>query len=59
MVKYLDHLLARHHFLDIAVQISKLFLLHPVISLAAVPAVADIPEHYDIADKYYDAEPPV
>ena len=59
MVEDLDHLLARHHLFNIAVQITQCPLLLVVVGLASLSAIADIEKHDHIAYRYYQGEPPV
>ena len=59
VVEHLDHLLAGHHLLDEAVQISQAGLLLGVVGLAVGPAEADIAEHGGIPHRHHQGQLPV
>ena len=59
MVKDLDHLLARDHFLHVGVQLAQAGLLAGVVGAAAPGGVVDVPEHGNVAHHDQQREPPV
>ena len=59
MVEHLDDFLSGDQLLNIAVQFSEAVLLLRIITLAALSAELDIPEHDTVAHRYNQREPPV
>ena len=59
VVKDLDHLLARDHFLHVGVQLAQAGLLAGVVGAAAPGGVVDVPEHGNVAHHDQQREPPV
>ncbi len=59
VVEHLHHLLAGHHLLNVAVQLTQGDLLPGVVFLAPLPAEADVAEHDHIAGRHHQGQPPV
>ena len=59
VVEHLDDFLSGDQLLNITVQFSEAVLLLRIITLAALSAELDIPEHDTVAHRYNQREPPV
>ena len=58
-MEHLDDFLSGDQLLNIAIQFSEAVLLLRIITLAALSAELDIPEHDTVAHRYNQREPPV